>query len=77
MSAVPWRRVLRASYRRKSVVGAVTYANSITLTPGTVTVGIDRERRLFRVHALSREAAQDLKDGGMERRVARFEGEGR
>lgn len=62
---------------RKSVVGAVTYANSITLTPGTVTVGIDRERRLFRVHALSKAAADDLKEGGMERRVARFEGEGR
>lgn len=64
-----WVRV-RASQR--SVIGRVTYANSITLTPGTIT--IEAETDEFLVHALTREGAQSLAEGGMDRRVTRFEG---
>jgi hypothetical protein len=43
-------------------------ANSITLTPGTVTIDIaDRE---FMVHALDRKIAASLDTGEMEDRVA-------
>ncbi|MGH7263898.1 MAG: Na+/H+ antiporter subunit E [Candidatus Rokuibacteriota bacterium] len=45
-----------------------TFANSITLTPGTVT--LDVEGREFVVHAITREGA-DLAGGPMERRIAR------
>ncbi len=46
----------------------VTFANSITLTPGTITMDIkDGE---FFVHALSEKVADDLESGDMERRVA-------
>jgi multicomponent Na+:H+ antiporter subunit E len=45
--------------------------NSITLTPGTVTLDIDRGRAL--VHALTQEAAEALESGEMNRRVARLE----
>ncbi len=45
----------------------VTLANSITLTPGTVTMDIDD--REFTVHAVSPRAAQALRSGEMERRV--------
>lgn len=41
---------------------------SITLTPGTVTVEIDRDEML--VHVLDDQSAADLADGGMARRVA-------
>lgn len=52
--------------------GRTTLANSITLTPGTVTIDIvDGE---FIVHALSREAARSLERGAMERRVRAVEG---
>jgi multicomponent Na+:H+ antiporter subunit E len=44
------------------------FANSITLTPGTVTVKVSKDE--FLVHAISREAAEGL-FGEMERRVAR------
>ena len=47
--------------------------NSITLTPGTVTVDIEGD--LFTVHALSDTAADSLLDGDMERRVAWIFGE--
>ena len=54
----------------RSPVAVATYANSITLTPGTVTVGIDREHDLLRVHALRAEGEADLRAGAMEARVA-------
>lgn len=47
-------------------------ANSITLTPGTVTIRIEDD--LFHVHAISRKAAGDLAEqkdvSEMERRIA-------
>jgi multicomponent Na+:H+ antiporter subunit E len=52
--------------------GIATYANSITLTPGTITVGVSG--RELTVHALVREGALDLESGGMDRRVSQFEG---
>jgi multicomponent Na+:H+ antiporter subunit E len=55
-----------------STVGLVIHANSITLTPGTVTVEADR--REFLVHALTREAAAGVADSEMDRRVTRLEG---
>jgi multicomponent Na+:H+ antiporter subunit E len=53
-------------------LGHVIYANSITLTPGTVTLQVHRDR--LEVHALSREAAEDLMRGEMDRRVTWIEG---
>jgi multicomponent Na+:H+ antiporter subunit E len=53
-------------------VGVVTYANSITLTPGTISVDVKRGEIL--VHALTREGAKELLTGEMDRRVTRFEG---
>ena len=44
-----------------------TFANSITLTPGTVT--LDVEGPEFVVHAVTR-AMADLAGGQMERRIA-------
>lgn len=58
----------------RTAVGVVTYANSITLTPGTVTVGIDRESDRFLVHALTKAGADDVEAGEMDRRVKQFEG---
>ena len=61
---------VRASQRTS--VGMVTYANSITLTPGTITTGVKGD--VLTVHALVREGALDLEAGGMDARVTRFEG---
>ncbi len=52
----------------KSEFGKFLLANSITLTPGTVTVRIVGED--FYVHALNEKAAAGL-NGEMERRIAR------
>jgi multicomponent Na+:H+ antiporter subunit E len=63
---------VRVRPSQRTTVGLVTYANSITLTPGTIT--IDAEDDEFLVHALTREGAADLAQGAMDRRVTRFEG---
>ncbi len=48
--------------------GRVLLGNSITLTPGTVTLDIYADRLL--VHALTKEGAAALEEGEMNRRVA-------
>jgi multicomponent Na+:H+ antiporter subunit E len=54
-----------------SSVGLVTHANSITLTPGTITVEAGPEE--FLVHALTREAAAGVVASEMDRRVRRLD----
>lgn len=66
--------LVRLKASQKSDVALVTYANSITLTPGTISVDVDPGEIL--VHALSRDGAEDLKRGEMDRRVTRMAGEG-
>ncbi len=65
--------VIRLKASQNSELGKVIYANSITLTPGTVSIDIDGDK--IEVHALTREAAQALRTGDMDRRVTRFEGD--
>jgi multicomponent Na+:H+ antiporter subunit E len=50
----------------------VIHANSITLTPGTITIEADDEG--FLVHALTRAGADGLAGSEMDRRVTRMEG---
>jgi len=50
-----------------SNIARVALANSITLTPGTITIRIEGD--IFYVHAISRKAAADL-PGEMEDRLA-------
>lgn len=66
----PTMTVVRAG--QKTAAGVATYANSITLTPGTITVGVSGND--LTVHALVRDGALDLEGGGMDRRVNQFEG---
>ena len=51
----------------KSDLGRVIYANSITLTPGTVSMNITDQA--IRVHALHPDIARDLKESGMATRI--------
>lgn len=56
-----------------SDAGKVIYANSITLTPGTVAMDIDVPGATLLVHSLSREGIVDLEGGDMARRVQGLE----
>jgi multicomponent Na+:H+ antiporter subunit E len=62
----------RVAASQRTTAGIATYANSITLTPGTITT--DVHGNILTVHALVADGATDLEGGGMDDRVARFEG---
>ncbi|MCG6930375.1 MAG: Na+/H+ antiporter subunit E [Desulfofustis sp.] len=79
VAACVWRgpgsispRTIRVRASQNTDVGVVIYANSITLTPGTVS--IDLEGKDIVVHALTEAAEADLLTGEMDRRVCRVEG---
>ena len=65
-------RVIRLTASQASEIGRVIYANSITLTPGTVTIALEDDQ--LTVHALTRGSAEGLQSGEMDRRVAGVEG---
>ncbi len=56
---------------QKTAVALATHANSITLTPGTITVDASPEE--FLVHALTREGAEGVVNSEMDRRVSRLD----
>jgi multicomponent Na+:H+ antiporter subunit E len=56
---------------QKTNVGLVIHANSITLTPGTITV--EAAPGEFLVHGLTRSGAEGTIDSDMDRRVSRCE----
>ncbi|NKB44638.1 MAG: cation transporter [Alphaproteobacteria bacterium] len=62
----------RVTMTQKTDVARVTYANSITLTPGTISVDVEGDEIL--VHAITSDNASDLEAGDMDRRCTRFEG---
>jgi len=65
--------VFEVDASQKTTVGRVVYANSITLTPGTVTVALDGQR--LRVHALTKDSIEYFRSGEMDARVTRAEGQ--
>lgn len=60
-------QIVRFKTGLKSDLAKVTLANSITLTPGTITMDMDGDE--FYVHAVSDKAALSLIEGDMEQRV--------
>jgi multicomponent Na+:H+ antiporter subunit E len=65
-------QTITVTAHQKSDLGIVIYANSITLTPGTVSIDLEDNKIL--VHALNKKSADDLLTGEMDRRVCRVEG---
>lgn len=60
-------QVFEAPVALKSSIARVTYANSITLTPGTVTLQLGADKVV--VHALLNSSAEGIKSGEMLRKV--------
>ena len=66
-------RIVKFRTKLKSDLALVTFANSITLTPGTITVDVSIDGD-FKVHAIDK-ASGDPLPGEMERRIAKAFGE--
>ncbi len=80
------RNLVEIGTQSKTELGRVILANSITLTPGTIAVSMDKyfttdpesgdlvEKNRILVHALSFEGAEEDLAGDMEQRVLTVEG---
>lgn len=66
-------RIIKFRSKLKSDLALVTFANSITLTPGTITVSVSIDGD-FKVHAIDK-ASGDPLPGVMEENIARAFGE--
>lgn len=64
-------RVFTVKTSQRSDAFKVLYANSITMTPGTVTMEIQGDE--YTVHALTRSSRESLETGDMDRRVGKLE----
>lgn len=62
-------RIFKFKSCLKGNLALVTFANSITLTPGTITVTVSKDGD-FRVHAIDRKSMEGV-PGEMETRIAR------
>ncbi len=63
--------VIKIKSTQATDLGHVIYANSITLTPGTISMNVDGD--MIEVHALTAEGAANLETGEMNRRVRLME----
>lgn len=61
--------VVSVPTKLKKDISLTTYANSITLTPGTITADIVDKKHII-VHCISKKVADELFTGEMEGRVA-------
>ena len=66
-------QIIRFQSRLEGDLALLTFANSITLTPGTITVYVSING-VFTVHALDKQSREGL-PGEMERRIARTFGD--
>ncbi len=57
---------------QRTDLGTVIYANSITLTPGTVSTSVESGR--IQVHALTQDGMDEIERGEMDARVRAVEG---
>ena len=64
--------LVRFKPSQQTQVGLATHANSITLTPGTITV--EASQNEFLVHALTQAGGAGVIDSDMDRRVSKVEG---
>ena len=67
-------KVVRFRFKADNPMASVILANSITLTPGTVTMNVTDDG-VYEIHALTVGAAAGVLDGGMQKKVADLYGE--
>ncbi len=63
--------MINVTSTQQTGMGRVIYGNSITLTPGTITVDMEGDQLM--VHALTQAGADGVRSGDMDRRVTALE----
>ncbi len=62
--------LIRLTASQQSNLARITYANSITLTPGTIAIDVDDNH--IEVHCLTKDNADDLVTGTMAKKISQF-----
>ena len=65
--------MVKVNSEAESAVGITTYGNSITLTPGTISVEVSEAGRAIWVHAITREGAEGFADDPINHWVRWFD----
>jgi len=65
-------RIVTVDVRGLPAVTQATFANAISLTPGTLSIDVNLDR--VEVHCLTRASASDLESGKMLRRARKLDG---
>jgi len=63
--------VFKVHASQKTDLYKTLYANSITMTPGTITIEVEGDE--FTIHALTRSSREGVESGEMDQRVKRME----
>lgn len=63
-------RLVRVAAEQRTPVGLTVYANSITLTPGTISIEVSEAHKFIWVHAITRDGADGFADDAMNHMVA-------
>jgi len=66
-------KIIKIKCSQKSEAAKVLYANSITLTPGTVTIDVSDD--VFTVHTLDKSFEESLESMKMDKKVTDTENE--
>ena len=66
--------MVKVAAKERTAVGLTTYANSITLTPGTISVEVSERDKAVWVHCITRENAEGFAEDEMNERVAWMDG---
>jgi len=66
-------KIIKVKCSQKSEAAKVLYANSITLTPGTVTIDVSDD--VFTVHTLDKSFEESLESKKMDKKVTDTENE--
>ena len=70
---LPIKPMLKIVYaKQETEIGRVIYANSITLTPGTVATNVSLNKGII-VHALHQDSIAELEEGAMHNNVIQLE----
>lgn len=68
--------MVRVKAEQPTAVGLTAFANSITLTPGTISVEVSEQTRHIWVHAITREGAEAMPEDPMNEKAAWMDGVG-
>ena len=68
-------KYFKINSNQKTTMGFNIYANSITMTPGTISVVTNNAEKVIQIHAISEETKLGLESGVMDEKIKKLMGD--